>query len=83
MTEIERCRLSYRCTQRWEVLEPLPGSVNVRFCSKCQSAVHLAQTRAELADFARQGKCVAFLQGGGMKVGMPVDDEFTTGAGDD
>jgi hypothetical protein len=58
--EIERCRLAYKCTQRWEALDPLPGTLRVRFCAKCQSAVHLAQTTAAFDELAQQGKCVAF-----------------------
>lgn len=56
--EIERCRLSYRCTQR-EALDPLPGALCVRFCGECQSAVHLAKGKAEFDELARQGRCVA------------------------
>ncbi len=57
--EIERCRLSYPCTQRWEALEHLPDNPRVRFCAKCQSAVHLVERKSELHELARQGKCVA------------------------
>ena len=68
--EIERCRLAYRCTQRWESLDPLPGALRVRFCGKCQSAVHLAQTTQQFDELARQGKCVAFLHRDDMLVGV-------------
>ncbi len=33
--------------------------VFVRFCTSCQSAVHLVEHEKELAEMARQGKCVA------------------------
>ena len=70
--EIERCRLAYQCTQRWEALDPLPGALRVRFCAKCQSAVHLAQTTVEFDELARQGKCVAFqFDDEGIAVGVP------------
>lgn len=57
--EIERCRLSYRCEQRWESLEVLPADPRVRFCGKCQSAVHLVERPSEFDELTRQGKCVA------------------------
>lgn len=56
---IERCRLAYQCGQEWDSLESLPDSDSVRFCLRCQSAVHLVRHDAELARFAAQGKCVA------------------------
>jgi hypothetical protein len=59
MIEIERCRLSYQCIQRWEALEHLPDNPRVRFCGECQSAVHLVELDSELRELARQGKCVA------------------------
>jgi hypothetical protein len=62
MIEIERCRLSYQCTQRWEALESLPDQPRMRFCGKCQSAVHLVERDSELRELARQGKCVAILR---------------------
>ena len=62
MISIERCRLGFRCTKRWEALEPIPGTSRVRYCSQCQSAVHLIEKESELDEFARQGKCVAILQ---------------------
>jgi hypothetical protein len=62
MISIERCRLGFRCTQRWEALEPIPGTSRVRYCSQCQAAVHLIEKESELGELARQGKCVAILQ---------------------
>jgi hypothetical protein len=59
MTDIRNCKFAYRCTQRWADFEPVPGTMRVRFCTRCQSAVHRADTQAEFDELAAQGKCVA------------------------
>lgn len=56
---IENCRLVEPCAQRWDALEALPGEPQVRFCSRCQSAVHLAMDAQREAELAQQGKCFA------------------------
>lgn len=59
MIAIERCHLGYPCSQRWEALEPVLDNPRVRYCDRCQSAVHLVERENELFELARQGKCVA------------------------
>jgi hypothetical protein len=59
MIDIRNCKLEYRCNQRWEQLDPVPGAITMRFCTRCQSAVHRADSEAAFAELARQGKCVA------------------------
>ena len=54
---IENCRLVDSCAQRWDALEALPGEPLVRFCSRCQSAVHLALDGQREVELAQQGKC--------------------------
>jgi hypothetical protein len=62
MTDIRNCKFTYRCTQRWADLEAVPGTMRVRFCTRCQSAVHRADGEGEFDELARQGKCVAVFQ---------------------
>ncbi len=62
MIAIEHCRLSEKCTRRWQLLEALPGYPHLRYCSQCQSAVHLVEHEHELVELARQGKSVAVLR---------------------
>jgi hypothetical protein len=62
MIAIEHCHLNYPCVQRWEALEPVIDSPCVRYCSLCQSAVHLVECEQELIVLARRGKCVAVLR---------------------
>jgi hypothetical protein len=70
---IEHCPLSYRCTQHWSELEPLPETEIVRFCMKCQAPVYLAADENELEEHARQRRCVAItrLKPDGKRVGRP------------
>jgi len=56
---VERYRLNGACTQRCEALEPVRGNPRMRYCSLCQSAVHLVEHEAEMVELARMGKCVA------------------------
>jgi hypothetical protein len=56
---VERCRLAFVCSQRWEELERLPNHEQVRFCQRCQSSVHLATSAETFAVLASQGRCVA------------------------
>lgn len=62
MIAIERCRLSDKCTQRWQSLEALQGNSHMRYCTLCQSAVHLVEHEHELVELVRQGKSVAVLR---------------------
>lgn len=55
------CHLNGRCTQRWEGLERLRGTPQVRYCSECRAAVHLVEREAELSQLIRMGKCVAMM----------------------
>lgn len=72
MIDIEHCRLRFQCTQRWEQLDPVPGTTSVRFCVQCQSDVHLVETDSEFDQLAAQGKCMAFRSGGRLMVGEPT-----------
>jgi hypothetical protein len=56
---IERCHLNGQCSQRWEALEPVRSNPRLRYCSLCQSAVHLAEHEKDLAELLRLGKNVA------------------------
>jgi hypothetical protein len=51
-----------QCTRRWEELELVRDNPRVRFCSVCQSAVHLAEHETEMRELARVGKNVAVLR---------------------
>lgn len=62
MIAIERCHHSYPCSQRWEALEPMLDNPRVRYCGRCQSAVHLVERENDLVELARQGKCVAVVR---------------------
>jgi len=57
--DIRNCKFEYRCTQRWEDLEQIPGAMRMRFCTRCTSTVHRADNEIEFAELARRGKCVA------------------------
>ena len=59
MIAIEGCHLGNHCTQRWEAMEPLRANPRVRYCERCQSAVHWVADVDEHNALARQGKCVA------------------------
>jgi hypothetical protein len=59
MSDIRNCKFEYRCHQRWDQLETVPGAVRLRFCNRCQSAVHRADSEEEFQKLASQGRCVA------------------------
>lgn len=74
MAPIEHCRFAYRCDQQWDSLEVIPNNPRVRFCSKCQSAVHWADGKQEFNKLARQGKCVAVADiDDSRTMGLPAD----------
>jgi hypothetical protein len=60
--DVERCRLNGGCNQRWDALEPVHDNPRIRYCSLCQSAVHLAADEFEVADLVRMGKSVAMMR---------------------
>jgi hypothetical protein len=59
MSDIRNCKFEYRCHQRWDQLETVPGALRLRFCNRCQSAVHRADSEEEFQKLASQGRCVA------------------------
>jgi hypothetical protein len=67
--DVEHCRLNGGCGQHWDALEPVHDNPRVRYCSLCQSAVHLAECELELAELARIGRNVAL-----MREEVPVHD---------
>ncbi|MBS0557736.1 MAG: hypothetical protein JSR27_10030 [Proteobacteria bacterium] len=70
MIDIRNCKLAYRCNQQWHDLEAVPGALRLRFCSRCQTAVHRADNEAEFAALAAQGRCVAVFSDGGDACGV-------------
>jgi hypothetical protein len=72
MSDVRNCKLEYQCHQRWNQLETVPGALRLRFCNRCQSAVHRADSEEEFERLARQGKCVAvFYDSGESILGVP------------
>jgi hypothetical protein len=57
--DVEQCRLNGQCSQHWDTLEPVHDNPRVRYCSLCQSAVHLAASTLEMDRLVRLGKSVA------------------------
>lgn len=72
MSDIRNCKFEYRCHQHWDQLETVPGALRLRFCNRCQSAVHRADSEEEFQKLASQGRCVAvFCEWGESIVGVP------------
>jgi hypothetical protein len=72
---IEQCHLEGRCAQRWESLEEVHDNPRMRYCSRCQAAVHLVEHEAELAELLRLGKNVAVLRENLSHVGRLSDSQ--------
>jgi len=60
--DVEQCRLNGQCSQHWDTLEPVHDNPRVRYCSLCQSAVHLAASTREVTRLVRVGKSVAVMR---------------------
>lgn len=60
--DVEQCRFNGQCSQHWDTLEPVHDNPRVRYCSLCQSAVHLAASTLEVTQLIRLGKCVAVMR---------------------
>ena len=60
--DVERCRLNGRCGQLWDALEPVHDNPRIRYCARCESAVHLAEGERELDELVRMGRNVALMR---------------------
>lgn len=59
---IQGCDIEGLCSMKWDDLEQTSDE-RVRFCLKCQSAVHLVLDRSELENCFDQRFCVALAKG--------------------
>jgi hypothetical protein len=57
---IQNCVLALECRQRWQELEAVTGTSDVRFCRQCLQQVFFCRTDQELAQNVRLRRCVAF-----------------------
>ncbi len=55
---IRNCQFAFRCTQRWNSLEPT-SDPSVRRCHECERPVVLCKTDDELREALLANECVA------------------------
>jgi hypothetical protein len=57
---IENCEVQFRfrCPKQWEQLTATDDA-KVRFCGVCEKNVFLCESRAELLECTREGRCIA------------------------
>ncbi|HET8898289.1 MAG TPA: hypothetical protein VFN09_05915 [Rhodanobacteraceae bacterium] len=63
MIDIANCSRPTRCTQRWDYMERVVGTADMRFCLNCQTVVHGVRDEADFKRLAQLGKCVALFHG--------------------
>ncbi len=56
---IQNCRFAFKCTKTWDALQTVANCPAVRYCSECETAVHLCKSEAEFLEHARKGHCVS------------------------
>ena len=62
------CQFKFICNERWENLATIPNEPNRRFCSVCNTQVHLTDSYRELEKNITAKRCVAiFLENPGAK----------------
>ena len=59
---IANCRFAFRCPMTWGSLQAIEETMRVRYCDKCETAVHLCLSERELDDHAMKGHCVAYVE---------------------
>ena len=71
--KIQDC-FEFQCPQRWEFLDSQDTS-GVKHCNECDRKVHKATNKAQLLQFGKEGKCVAYFDYEEVLIGM-VDSTF-------
>ena len=61
MTDVHCAKWERLCDKQWEQLESI--SDGLKFCHACHLAVHRVDTQEALDRMAKQGKCVALVEG--------------------
>lgn len=56
---VRNCEFKFKCTQKWESLEPKEGAEDVKHCAQCQKDVHLVKDALELVIAIDKNYCVA------------------------
>lgn len=59
--EILNCKFAFRCGQTWGALKAVQGVPGVKYCERCESAVHLCRSAEEFEEHASRGHCVALV----------------------
>lgn len=57
--EIGNCPLAFECDRRWDQLAAIAGERSVRYCQRCETAVHLCRTDQDYRQHRLKGHCVA------------------------
>ena len=55
-----RCTVKFKCPKTWAQFSETE-SPEIRFCSHCENDVYLVRSKADLAEHAQKGHCVAIL----------------------
>lgn len=58
MSNITNCKFAYKCDKTWSTLLPISSLTDVRFCSDCQTPVHLSLSEEDFQKHAQLGHCV-------------------------
>jgi hypothetical protein len=60
--DIVNCRFAFKCNMTWPDLARVQGTEKVRYCTQCETAVHLCINERELEAHAAKGHCVAYVE---------------------
>lgn len=73
-TLIRNCKLKYRCSMKWDLLEKTSDE-DVRYCPECKKSVHHCQTDDQLIIAIIDDHCVAVSVTGDSVKFLRLDDD--------
>ena len=56
------CQFAFKCSVTWRDLSEIENTYKVRYCTECETAVHLCLNEREFEEHAVKGHCVAYLE---------------------
>lgn len=76
---IVNCRFAFKCNMTWRDLSVIEDVQSVRYCSQCETAVHLCMDERQLEAHAAKGHCVAYVSPSPVGAKRsPLDMRYTT-----
>ena len=60
VSDITNCRFSFLCNMKWDELNRIESTPSVRYCQRCETAVHLCRNPADFDRHAEKGHSIAY-----------------------